>query len=106
MRAAASRGRCGGRGTEMDESKLADFMGQLVADMGGAAMVASIIVGEELGLYRAMADGRPVTADDLAAATGCHPRLVLEWLNAQAASGYVEFADGNFRLPDEQALAL
>ena len=43
----------------MDESKLADFMGQLVADMGGAAMVASIIVGEELGLYRAMADGRP-----------------------------------------------
>ena len=90
----------------MDESKLAEFMGQLVADMGGAAMVASIIVGEELGLYRAMADGEAVTADDLAAATSCHPRLVLEWLNAQAASGYVEFADGAYRLPEEQALAL
>jgi len=90
----------------VDEMKLAEFMGKLVADMGGAAMVASIIVGEELGLYRALADGRPVTADDLASATGCHPRLVLEWLNAQAASGYVEFADGRFHLPEEQALAL
>src|SRR6478752_3845326 len=97
----AADGRCA-----LDESKLVDFMGRLVADMGGAAMVASIIVGEELGLYRAMADGRPLSADDLASATGCNPRLVLEWLNAQAASGYVEFADGNFRLPDEQALAL
>ena len=90
----------------MDESKLAEFMGRLVADMGGAAMVASIIVGEELGLYRAMADGRPVTADELAARTECQPRLVLEWLNAQVASGYVEFADGAYRLPEEQALAL
>src|SRR4051812_42086890 len=81
-------------------------MGRLVADMGGAAMVASIIVGEELGLYRAMADGRPVSADALAAATGCHPRLVLEWLNAQAASGYVEYSEGTYRLPEEQALAL
>ena len=39
-------------------------------------------------------------------ATGCNPRLVLEWLNAQAASGYVELADGTYRLPEEQALAL
>jgi SAM-dependent methyltransferase len=90
----------------MDESKLAEFMGRLVTDMGGAAMVASIIVGEELGLYRAMSDGRPMSADELAAATGCHPRLVLEWLNAQAASGYVEFVDDTYRLPEEQALAL
>ena len=95
-RAAATSG--GGEmdeeGRAMDERKLAELMGRLVADMGGAAMVASIIVGEELGLYRAMADGRPVSADELAAATGCHPRLVLEWLNAQAASGYDEFDDG------------
>ena len=62
----------------MDESKLTEFMGRLVADMGGAAMVASIIVGEELGLYRAMADGQPVTPDELAATTECQPRLVLE----------------------------
>jgi SAM-dependent methyltransferase len=90
----------------MDDAKLQEFMGKLVNDMGGAAMLASVIVGEELGLYRAMADGVSLTADDLAAKTHCHPRLTREWLNAQAASGYVEYADGRFRLPPEQAMAL
>jgi SAM-dependent methyltransferase len=90
----------------MDESKLMAFMGQLVSDMGGAAMLASVAVGEELGLYRAMVGGEPMTADAVAAATGCQPRLVREWLNAQAAAGYVEYADQTYRLPEEQALAL
>ena len=90
----------------MDDVKLQEFMGKLVNDMGGAAMLASVIVGEELGLYRAMADGVSLTADDLAAKTHCQPRLTREWLNAQAASGYVEYADGRFRLPPEQAMAL
>jgi SAM-dependent methyltransferase len=90
----------------VDESRLAEFMGKLVTDLGGAAMTASIIVGDELGLYRALADGEPVTAEDLAAKTGCHARLVREWLNAQAAAGYVEYADGSYRLPEEQAMAL
>jgi len=90
----------------MDDAKLQAFMGKLVNDMGGAAMLASVIVGEELGLYRAMADGVSLTADDLAAKTHCQPRLTREWLNAQAASGYVEYADGRFRLPPEQAMAL
>ena len=70
----------------MNEAKLMDFMGKLVSDMGGAAMVASIIVGEELGLYRAMADGKPVSSDELAKKTACNPRLIREWLSAQAAS--------------------
>ena len=69
-------------------------------------MLANVILGEELGLYRAMADGQPVTADELAAKTGCNARLVREWLSAQAASGYMEHADGRFRLPAEQAMAL
>jgi SAM-dependent methyltransferase len=90
----------------MDETKLHEFMGRLVNDMGGAAMMASVIVGEELGLYRAMADGTPVTADDLAAKTHCNPRLTREWLNAQAAAGYIEYSEGSFRLPAEQAMAL
>lgn len=90
----------------MNEAKLMDFMGKLVADMGGAAMIASVIVGEELGLYRAMTDGQPITSDELARKTKCNPRLVKEWLNAQAASGYVEVVDGHFRLPPEQAMAL
>ncbi|HQR37994.1 MAG TPA: class I SAM-dependent methyltransferase [Blastocatellia bacterium] len=90
----------------MDEAKLHEFMGKLVTDMGGAAMIANIVVGEELGLYRAMADNALITPEALAAKTGCNPRLIREWLSAQAAAGYVEHEDGQFRLPPEQALAL
>ncbi|HET8763383.1 MAG TPA: class I SAM-dependent methyltransferase, partial [Gemmatimonadales bacterium] len=90
----------------MDEAKLNDFMGKLVSDMGGAAMLANIILGEELGLYKAMADGQPVTPEELGRKTGCNARLVREWLSAHAASGYMEHQDGKFRLPEEQAMAL
>ena len=90
----------------MDESKLGEFMARLVGDMGGAAMLTSVVVGEELGHDRAMADGAPVTADALSASTACRPRLVREWIDAQATSGDVEYADGAYRLPEEQAMAL
>ena len=90
----------------MDETKLHEFMGKLVNDLGGAALVATIILGEELGLYRAMADGNPIAPNELAEKTGCNERLVREWLNAQAAAGYVEFSNDRFRLPPEQAMAL
>jgi len=90
----------------MNEAKLQDFMGKLVVDMGGAAIMANVILGEELGLYRAMADGSPVTPEELGERTGCNARLLREWLSAQAASGYLEHEAGRFRLPPEQALAL
>ena len=90
----------------MDEAKLNEFMGKLVVDMGGAAIMANVILGEELGLYRAMADGNPVTPEQLAERTSCNARLVREWLSGQAASGYVEHDQGRFRLPEEQAMAL
>jgi hypothetical protein len=90
----------------MDEAKLHEFMGKLVTDMGGAAMIATVILGEELGLYRAMADGIPITPEELATKTGCNARLIREWLSAQAAAGYVELVEERFRLPPEQALAL
>jgi SAM-dependent methyltransferase len=90
----------------MNEAKLMEFMGKLVSDMGGAAMMASVLVGEELGLYRAMADSKPISAEELAEKTRCNPRLIREWLSAQAASGYVELVDNRFRLSPEQALAL
>jgi len=90
----------------MDEVKLNEFMGKLVSDMGAAAMLANVILGDELGLYKAMADSRPVTPQQLASKTGCHPRLVQEWLSAHVASGYMEHHDGQFTLPEEQALAL
>ena len=90
----------------MDETKLQEFMGKLVGDMGGAAIMASVIVGEELGLYRALADGKLCSPEDLAARTKCNARLIREWLSAQAASGYLEHDKGLFRLPPEQAMAL
>ncbi|MGH8463200.1 MAG: class I SAM-dependent methyltransferase [Pseudomonas sp.] len=90
----------------MDEAKLNDFMGKLVNDMGAAALLANLILGDELGLYRAMADSQFITPDALAEKTGCNARLLREWLSAQAASGYMEHQDGRFRLPEEQALAL
>ena len=74
----------------MDEAKLHEFMGKLVTDMGCACMVAMVLIGDELGLYKAMADGHPVTAEALASRCDCHPRLVREWLNANAAAGYLE----------------
>ncbi|QVM94625.1 methyltransferase domain-containing protein [Pseudomonas sp. B21-032] len=90
----------------MDEARLNDFMGKLVTDMGAAAMLANLILGDELGLYRAMADSQFISPEQLADKTGCNPRLLREWLSAQAASGYMEHSDGRFRLPEEQAMAL
>ncbi|MCC6247569.1 MAG: methyltransferase domain-containing protein [Rubrivivax sp.] len=91
----------------MDEAKLMDFMGKIVTDMGGAALMANVMLGDELGLYRAMADNQPVSAERLAEKTGCHKRLLREWLNAQAAAGYIELTEGGeFVLPPEQAMAL
>lgn len=90
----------------MDEARLHEFMGKLVGDMGAAATLANVILGDELGLYRAMADSQPVTPEVLAQRTGCHPRLLREWLSAQVAAGYMVHQNGTFSLPEEQALAL
>uniref|UniRef100_UPI00188DFC50 class I SAM-dependent methyltransferase n=1 Tax=Pseudomonas sp. UFMG81 TaxID=2745936 RepID=UPI00188DFC50 len=90
----------------MDEARLHEFMGKLVGDMGAAATLANVVLGDELGLYRAMADSQPVTPEVLAERTGCQARLVREWLNGQAAAGYVVHDHGNFTLPEEQAMTL
>jgi SAM-dependent methyltransferase len=92
----------------IDEQKLEQFMGRFVQDMGAAATAPLVVIGDKLGLYKAMADGDPVTPGELAERTGCHERYLREWLCQQAASGYVEYdaAGGTFRLPPEQALAL
>src|SRR3954453_5989523 len=92
----------------IDQAKLEQFMGQFVQDMGAAATAPLVVIGDKLGLYKAMADGDPLTPEELAERTGCRERYLREWLCQQAASGYVEYdaADGTFRLPPEQALAL
>src|SRR3954452_15682640 len=92
----------------IDQARLEAFMGQFVQDMGAAATAPLVVLGDKLGLYKAMADGEPVTPGELAARTGCRERYLREWLCQQAASGYVEYEGGTgaFRLPPEQALAL
>jgi len=92
----------------IDEKKLNDFLGKVVGDVGAAMSAALVVIGDKLGLYKAMAENGPVTPADLARATGTTERYVREWLNAQAASGYVAYdaASGRFILPPEQAFAL
>ena len=92
----------------IDEARLEEFMGRFVQDMGAGATAPLVLIGDKLGLYKAMADGRPVTPAELAERTDCHERYVREWLSQQAASGYVEYdpAERSFRLPPEHAMAL
>ena len=94
--------------TSFDEGKLNTFMERVVGDMGAAMHATLIVVGDKLGLYRAMVDAGPVTPADLAAKTGTAERYVREWLNANAASGYVTYdpATGRYQLPPEQAFAM
>jgi SAM-dependent methyltransferase len=94
--------------TAIDETKLQVFMGQFVHDLGAALSVATVMIGDKLGLYKAMADGHPVSPGELAERTGTDERYVREWLSSQAASGYVTYdpATERFALPPEQALAL
>ena len=88
--------------------KLNAFLGQALNDMGAAFQIALIILGERLGLYKAMAGAGPLTPAQLAARTQTEERYVKEWLCAQAAGHYVTYdpATGRFTLPDEQALLL
>jgi SAM-dependent methyltransferase len=93
---------------QIDEDKLGEFMGRFVGDLGAALSVATVMIGDKLGLYKAMADGDPVTPAELARRTGTDERYVREWLSSQAAGGYVAYdaADETFNLPPEQAMAL
>jgi hypothetical protein len=92
----------------IDENKLNEFMGRFIGDLGAVAHAANVLIEDMLGLYKAMADGTPITVQELAERTGTDERYMQEWLSAQAASGYVEYdpTTSSFRLPPEQAFAL
>lgn len=90
----------------VDESRLHDFLHKAVVDMGATFHAACVVIGDRLGLYRAMAEKGPMTAGELASATETDERYVEEWLNGQAAGGYVSFADGRYYLTPEQAFCL
>jgi SAM-dependent methyltransferase len=94
--------------TAIDEDRLNAFMGQFVQDLGAALSVASVLIGDKLGLYKGMADGAPVTPGELAERTGTEERYVREWLSGQAAGGYVNYdaPTERFSLSPEQSLAL
>src|SRR5690242_14874998 len=76
---------------------------RLLGAMTGAATTAMVAVGDQLGLYRALADGGPATQDELAARTGTAARYLREWLSQQAAAGFLVYreGDGRYALPLE-----
>lgn len=92
----------------IDGEKLNALLGQAVQDMGAALHAALIVIGDKLGLYRALADGKPVSSAELAERTGTAERYVREWLNANAASKYLEYqADSQtYSMTPEQAFIL
>lgn len=92
----------------LDEQELQDFVDRFGADLSAAMHSMTVVLGDKLGLYRALADGGPLSPAELADRTDCHPRLVEEWCNAQAASGYCRYdADsGNYYMTPEQAACL
>ncbi len=94
--------------SEIDEAKLEAFMGQAVSDMGAIISAPLIMIGEKLGLYKAMAHAGPLTPREIAQRSGASERYVREWLGNQAAGGYVTYDPDTERytLPDEHALAL
>src|SRR4051794_37529514 len=91
----------------MDEQKFHDFLHRFVGDLGATIAAGGGGIGDELGLYAALAK-EPQTPDVLAANTGTAARYVEEWLRGQAAGGYVEYdaTDGTYHLTEEQAFAL
>ena len=91
---------------DVDMDKLHQFVGQMLGDLGGAASVALVHIGDELGLYKKLHEMGPMTVAELAGAAGVHQRYLREWLSHQAASNYLAYdpATGRFSLPPEQAM--
>ncbi len=92
----------------VDPEKLMSFVFRAVDEVGATLNTALVVMGDELGLYQAMAGAGPLSSEEVAARTGTAERYVREWLNNQAAGGYVEYdaESGRYTLPPEQAVAL
>lgn len=91
----------------VNEERLNVFLGKAVGDLGASISAVLMLIGDELGLYEALAE-RPLTCAELAQRTGTHERYVREWLGNQAAGGYVDHdaASDRYYLNDEQSLCL
>jgi len=90
-----------------DPNKLQALVGRILGDVGATATAALVVLGDRLGLYKALAEGGAVTPAELAARTNFAERYLREWLSAQAAAGYIEYdaAEGRFSMTAEQATA-
>jgi SAM-dependent methyltransferase len=90
----------------VDEGKLHQFLGQMLGDLGGAASISMVRIGDSLGLYRTLHSKGSMTCAELARETGVHQRYLREWLSHQAASNYLSYdpATQKFALPPEQAM--
>src|SRR5208282_4866926 len=93
---------------EVDPEKLNQFIGKFLGDVGAAIHGPSILIGEQLGLYKALAAGGPLSSEGLAEKTGIPERYAREWLASQAASGYVEYdaSAKRYWMTPEQTFAL
>ncbi|UNK50463.1 class I SAM-dependent methyltransferase [Lysobacter sp. S4-A87] len=91
----------------VNEERLNQFLGHAVGDLGAAMSATLMLIGDQLGLYRALAK-RPMNSVQLASETDTNERYVREWLGNQAAGGYVEYdaAADTYSLSPEQALCL
>jgi len=92
----------------INEDKMNAFLGKVVGDFGASLSSALVYIGQKLGLYKALADGGPMTPAELAQRTNTNERYVREWLINQAAGGYAEYdaETGRYSLTAEQAVAL
>jgi 2-polyprenyl-3-methyl-5-hydroxy-6-metoxy-1,4-benzoquinol methylase len=92
----------------INEEKMNELLGRFLGDFGGTLHSAMAVIGDKLGLYKAMAEAGPITSEELAKRTGTTERYVREWLASQAAGGYASYdaATGRFFLSEEQAFAL
>lgn len=92
----------------INETKLEAFMGHALTDMGAIISAPLFVIGEKLGLYKAMAGAGPLTSEEIADRAEVPERSVREWLGNQAAGGYVIYdpQSDRYTLPDEHALAL
>lgn len=90
----------------VDESKLNEFIGQMLGDLGGAASIAMVRIGDGLGLYKALQAKGPMTCAELAKDASVNERYLREWLSHQAASHYLSYdpLTSKFALPPEQAM--
>jgi SAM-dependent methyltransferase len=90
----------------IDEGKMNRLVGQMLSDLGGAASVAMVRMGDALGFYKILHENGSMTCEALAAAAGVHERYLREWLAHQAASNYLEYEPSSrkFTLPPEQAM--